>query len=303
MNFKMIKNIAASIVVCSISLSAVAQIPNAGFENWTAATGYDDPNGWGTANSTTAALNVYTVEKETTNVNGGSAAIKLTSKFVSLPPVISLDVPGIAVTGNINVDIASQSFSIDGGFAYTNRPEKLVGFYQYAPQGADEFVIAGFFWKNNGGTIDTIGTFEFTDNGTVTTYTQFEALVDYRSTDTPDSARIVLSSSNPASAVAESELLVDDLSFVSLSVGIQKIDALINGIKVFPNPAKEFVNIEIADDAQHQLNVYDVNGKLVSEEIIANKTAINLNNNKGVHIYSIKNLTTGKVVSGKFIAE
>lgn len=302
MKITTIKSIAATLVVSFFSFSAMAQLPNAGFENWTSGGAYDDPDGWGTPNSTTSLLSVYTVEKETANVNSGSAAIKLTSRFISFPPLVSTDVPGIAVTGNLNIDVNTQAFSIDGGFVVADRPEKLTGYYRYAPQGSDELVIAGFLWKNNGGTVDTIGTFEFINSTAVSSYTLFEAVVDYRSTEIPDSARIILSSSSPTAPVDGSSLLVDDLAFVFSPVSVQNIDALMNGIKVYPNPAKDVATVEINNDAQHQVSVYDVNGRLVREELVTKNVKINLEN-KGIYIYNIKNLTTGKVVSGKLLSE
>ena len=39
------------ILTLTFAVSAKAQnIPNAGFENWTAGFGYEDPNSWGTYN-------------------------------------------------------------------------------------------------------------------------------------------------------------------------------------------------------------------------------------------------------------
>ena len=44
------KSIFTFIAATTISVTAFAQIPNSGFENWTAVSTYSVPNGWGTLN-------------------------------------------------------------------------------------------------------------------------------------------------------------------------------------------------------------------------------------------------------------
>lgn len=41
---------------------AVAQIPNADFENWASMGGYNNPNGWGQLNSGTYITSVETID-------------------------------------------------------------------------------------------------------------------------------------------------------------------------------------------------------------------------------------------------
>ena len=52
--------------------------PNPGFENWTAASGYSNPNGWSTANSQETITGAYNVAKATgANTKSGTYAVEL----------------------------------------------------------------------------------------------------------------------------------------------------------------------------------------------------------------------------------
>ena len=61
-------------------LSAQAQltIPNAGFENWTTAGSYENPDSWDSPNDVTSSLGKIVVEKEATYVHSGSYAAMIT---------------------------------------------------------------------------------------------------------------------------------------------------------------------------------------------------------------------------------
>ena len=52
------------------TLSAFAQIPNNGFENWSSAGSYNNPDSWGNLNSVTSVLSVYTCVKGTPGAVG-----------------------------------------------------------------------------------------------------------------------------------------------------------------------------------------------------------------------------------------
>jgi len=121
-------------------LSLGAQIPNAGFEDWTSMGSYNNPNDWGTLNDVTMIMSTFTCAKGSPG-NPGSSYIKLTSKTVTGMGIV----PGIALTGN--VDIAT--LSLTGGFPYTSRPVSLAGNWQYMAFGSDQGFIAVYLSKWN----------------------------------------------------------------------------------------------------------------------------------------------------------
>jgi len=106
-------------IVCKPSF---AQIPNAGFETWThssAGGGYDTPDNWGTTNSYTTIASTYTCEKGSSGAPSGSNYLVLTTKNCGV------NVPGVAVTGVIN--LVGTTVSISGGIPFSSRPASLKG--------------------------------------------------------------------------------------------------------------------------------------------------------------------------------
>lgn len=199
------------ILCCCLNISAVAlaQIPNANFENWTS-TGfpsYLSPDGWGNLNGPTWLVGVLTCERASgTDAYSGNYAIKLTSKTV-----LGLgDAPGIAVTGSIN----TSSQELNGGFPYTMRPDYLAGYYKYAPVAGDNAEISITLWRWNNGVREDVGEGSLFPATPQSSFMQFMVPISYTSTANPDSARILLVSTNTSNIQVGSELIVDDLEFI-----------------------------------------------------------------------------------------
>lgn len=192
-------------------MMALAQIPNAGFENWHSQgfPAYTEPDSWGTLNGATNLISVYTVEKATAgaDVHSGTAAIKLTTKYISFANATA---PGAAVTGTIN----TNTQELEGGFPYTGRPIKIRGWFKGTPAASDTNRVEVYLFKRQGATQITVGDATFINTANVTTYTQFEATINYYTSDIPDTARIVLWSSAPNNPVQNSVFYVDDLAFI-----------------------------------------------------------------------------------------
>ncbi len=76
--------------------------------------------------------------------------------------------------------------------------------------------------------------------------------------------------------------------------GIEDVENML-GISIYPNPAKDFVQINIEDAISHDLSlqVYDMLGKLIESQIITEQTTqLNIKNlEKGVYILKIGNST------------
>jgi hypothetical protein len=75
---KIIIVVLTSVVTC---VTAIAQIPNDEFENWTNLVACDIPNDWGTLNNMTAPAGVFTCMKGNLGVVG-DRYLKLESKDV-----------------------------------------------------------------------------------------------------------------------------------------------------------------------------------------------------------------------------
>jgi len=68
-------------------------------------------------------------------------------------------------------------------------------------------------------------------------------------------------------------------------------------INLYPNPANNFVTIDLQDERASSINIYSINGQLALSEIINNKNIYKFSVsslNKGVYIYEV--LNAGKVI-------
>ncbi len=252
-----------STLVCSVLLTgaAFAQIPNAGFESWTAHTGYNTPDSWGNLNSVTSLASVYTCEKGTSGAPAGASFIKLTSKTV---PVIGV-APGLAVTGTIN----TTTFSVSGGFPNATRPATFNGQWQYMAFGSDQGHIGIFLskWNMSTNKRDTVA---FTDqalSGMAMSWAPFSINLNYYSGKYPDTAMIILSASG-STPVANSYLWVDSLAFAgSVASGVVTVTNNTLPTTIYPNPASDITNITYYSNqgGNVKISIVDITGKTIKE--------------------------------------
>ncbi len=245
-----------AIAAVTIGTSAHAQIPNAGFENWTSKGSYSNPNSWGCLNDLTSPMSVYTCTKATPGVEG-SSYIKLVSKNVTGVGVV----PGIAVSGTIDMQTMKGT-----GFAYSQRPASFNGSWQYMPFGSSVgFVRVEFTrWDANSGLPVSVGSAYQDLNGMAMSWTTFSMPITYLDPGNPDTCIITLSASGSTPTVND-YLYVDNLSFVGgSSTGIKEATASVS-VRVFPNPVSDKLEIETVELNGKDVNVevFDLLGKKV----------------------------------------
>jgi len=219
-----------------MSCTAMAQIPNASFESWTAATGYSTPDGWGNTNPYTGLSGTYTCEKGTSGAPSGSSFLKLTTKNCGIV------VPGVSVSGTVNV--SGTTVTITGGFPNTTRPATLTGQYQYMSFGtSDKPHVIALLWKWNvaASKRDTVAFVDSALAGMQMSWVPISVNLNYSRGSVPDSAIIILSSSNlpPASgATINSFLYADNLAFAgNVPSGVVTVKNNREETTVYPNPA------------------------------------------------------------------
>jgi len=215
---------------------AYAQIPNAGFENWTSMGPYDTPDHWGNLNQATAASGVFTVAMGTTAPASGLAFVKLTTKSVN-----GIVTPGIIVSGEID----TTTLRPVSGFAFSSKPEKLKGKWQFMGYGTDAATIAAWLtkWNAISQSRDTIATLTTTTTGMLHTWGSFSIPFEYRSSSVPDTAVILISSSGKA-PVKNSFIWVDDLAFDGDAAAVGD-KFLYTGLAIYPNPASTYIRINL----------------------------------------------------------
>ncbi|MCD6010877.1 MAG: Secretion system C-terminal sorting domain [Flavipsychrobacter sp.] len=250
-----------------------AQIPNAGFETWTHSTsggGYDTPDGWGNTNPYTSLASTYTCKKGTTSPSAGSSYLKLTTENCGVV------VPGVAATGNINVTglPSTPTVTITGGFANTSRPATLNGQWQYmAATGTDQAHIIVFLskWNTSTNKRDTVAYTDSALTGMAMSWAPFSINLKYYSGKFPDTALIILSSSNASTTTAAvgSYLWADALAFAgSVPSGVITVNNKVNPTVIFPNPASSNASIFYFSNegGEVKISVVSVDGKTVSTQ-------------------------------------
>ena len=255
----MLKRLLCCMFVLTCASTIAQNIPNPGFENWVQYGGYKDPEGWFTINALTILGGNATVLQATgADAHTGSSAIRLRS--ISIFGQVA---PGIAATGAIN----PTTQSVEGGFAFSQRPLLLSGWYQYAPAGTDTASVGISLtrWNSQTQTTEVIGEGSFSEAASVNEYTRFWIPITYFSTEIPDTASIVMLSSAGENGVPSSTLLIDDLSFeFDYPVSIAGTVKPATTPKLYPMPAGKFCYLDNPDGLFTNLEIYNLTGQLTT---------------------------------------
>jgi hypothetical protein len=180
------------ILLLSCVFSLFAQVPNAGFENWTSGS----PDSWTATNS----LSTPTVTRVTTAHSGSYAAKGEVIQF----PGLSLSYTAVLLAG-----------ATGKGYSYSQRPDAFNGWYQFVPAtgSGDQLSISATLVKGvSHGT--TIAVAASSIASAASTYKQFSIPMFYASPDSPDTCVIMIQITGSAGlAHVGSYFILDDLSF------------------------------------------------------------------------------------------
>ncbi|HZG01292.1 MAG TPA: PCMD domain-containing protein [Chitinophagales bacterium] len=252
---------------------AHAQVPNGGFEIWQTPTGasYMEPQSWTTSNGPLSDLPVpapANVTQETTTVAEGTSAVKLTTSSILGG---AAQASGAISSGNITYDPINTTLTFDGGFAFTDRPGSLTGMLKYTPVGGDTAHIWIVLTRWNAGMRDTIAMGSVLHAAATATYVPFGVVLNYMSTEEPDTALIVALSSKRIvilGGAPGSTLWLDDLA-LEFGASVEGINN-VKSINAYPNPANDRLVIEAAADEYTEARVFDMTGRLVNTLPIEN---------------------------------
>lgn len=275
------------LVVVSVFLFAnpilSQQVPNGNFESWYNESNYQNPTNWDTPNSTTGSLNIFTVTKETSIVQNGTASAKIQSKSIFGTPI-----PGLITLGDFNVNIGNFQSSIVGGFPFNFKPNVLKGYYQYEPVFGDQAFIGVILLRQNGNLWDTIASGNFKPSSTVLNWTQFSININYSNNQlTPTHLNIIILSSDKDYPQPNSILYIDNLTF-EYNNNINS--ELINNPTIETNKNQLLIkNIQ----KPYIVEIYDITGKLIIKENITSERIYSLKNNS-IYIVHLKNNTFSK---------
>jgi hypothetical protein len=252
------------IVLLLLSAKMMAQIPNSGFETWSAG----EPTGWVTWN-----VGTNLPITQTSDAHGGSLALQGTTLSINYPAGVSTD------------------------FSISSRYSSLKGWYKYSPVGGDTLYIHAIFLKGTTGVAFT----QFFTSGSVSSYTQFTSPMTYVSSEVPDSAYIeIIMIPSGGTYHAGSTFKIDDLSFGPVT-DVQELFSTNPTVFVllqnYPNPFNPATTISFSLPSKSfvSLKVFDLIGRevasIVSGEMSAGNHTKQWNANNlpsGVYFYRLQ---------------
>ncbi len=248
------------------STTSFAQLPNGGFENWSAGS----PVGWVTDNESQDTTII-----QTKDAHSGTYAVE----------------------GRV-VAVGGSGFSplLTAVFAISNRPSNLTGYIKFNRGGTDTLIIAAFL-LNDTSTV-AFGTQTITNN--ITSYTQLQIPLNYFSNAVPDSGAVTIQvrpyfGSNVGTAFYADDFSFTGISFVEASAGNSLPGTYTLG-QNYPNPFNPATQItfSIARAGFVTLKVYDMLGRevatLVNQELAQSSYSIPWNAAgvpSGVYFYKL----------------
>ena len=289
--------------LATITLNAQV-IENAGFEQWeNLANGNPEPVDWSSTQSadpqTLANLAPQVLFKDSINPHSGNYSLRLKNVFVALANIVS---NGIATNGRIHAD-----FNPALGYVYTDvadskwntpcttRPDSIVGYYKYVPQGADITSVQALLHIGAGKIPDPnstgwVGMAKFeSPNENISDWTRFSAPFVYFNNDNPEYILFNISAGDSTGAVAGSEGWYDDLELVYNVTGLDEsmANALLN---VYSTDKTIVVDMrKFGAGEVFNLEVYNVAGQLIlSDQAISGYTKELKIKTAGIYICTLR---------------
>jgi hypothetical protein len=270
--FTLLITILAALLVVKIAPAQNA-IPNNDFENWTG----NNPNSWDTSNENILGLNFICVTREATNPQNGQYSAKIQSVSQNIIFVGTVTMPGIMTLGNVVIDIANQTGTVEGGVPVSGYPKFLKGYYKYQPTGVDSCIVGIGLTRWNGLNRDTIAYAYTKFGGNVTQWQQFTLPIEYETFVEPDTMNIMFVSSDILSGTINggSTLRVDNLWLEYSEVAISNID-FDKRVYVYEVGDGNSVVVNSGEDKIQRILLYNINGHLLKSKSDCNNKECNI---------------------------
>jgi hypothetical protein len=289
------KNFTLSIILVSCYFgSAIAQIPNGDFEDWTDFGSYENPDSWITSNDQDGS-GTETV-KLTEDAFSGISAARLENEE---------DDNGNVVVATL---ISGNTLSGKTGFAYSQRPAFLQGYYMYKPKNGNDscYIIVRLTHFNTvSQSTETIGTAVFSSADESEEYLLFSSAINYSSPTDPDTATIEIRAGKFSGGNEGSRLYVDALTFEDAATGVSQPATSFTQPLIFPNPAQDVIGINTSINTSAILTITDPvsNKVLKSLPVTGHHQQFSLGDLlPGVYIYRLIN-ERSNVGSGKLVIQ
>lgn len=293
------KNVVIIILVLLFCKLSAQQ--NGGFEDWTPEFNYENPDEWQTMNLlnlTTPPNPISSFKAVGIDKHSGNYALKIKSVHIVNNPTPGMvpDTFGCAFKGKITM----SPVTFNAGYPYANRPEKLEFYAKYSPVGNDTAYTEVLLKRWTDTLTDTIAVGKLSMSAS-NIFNHYEVSLTYFKDELPDSAVIVFySSRDTLTARVGSTLYVDDVSF-SGWVGMNE-NKKPDKVTVFPNPAKEQINIRTTLKDAHNIRLVNGLGAEVDVYSIENQS-VSFDVGvfpEGTYFYEMRNKRNQVLDTGKF---
>jgi hypothetical protein len=219
--------------VFTISLTVFSQIPNPGFEQWSAG----NPDNWFTSNLPPFGVPI-------TQVSPGRSG-----SWAARGEVITI------TTGDTLIPLLSAGIA-GGGFPVTEKYTQLNGYYKFSPIGDDIILIGVLMYKGN----ISVGSGTNLISALATNFTTFSVPISYNSGEIPDKCiiQIAITNSNPIFHPG-SYFIMDDLSLSNpTTIGDQSLASIPEAYEMFqnyPNPFNPVTHIRYGIPTASEVNI------------------------------------------------
>lgn len=277
-----------SIFIIFTAFTCSAQA-NLDFEKWAINyNGIDEAKNWLNTSDASKYDAPTTMFKEVDNPANGLASVKLTTEYWQVGAEYSLD----TLIGSL----IQQS-------QYSKRPKSFEFKFKASPQLGDAILVGVQLTKTIDDSMMVLGEGFFTSNQIQENWITKKIEIEYYSGYSPDNINIIaLSSANAALkngsdgyAKIGSTLYLDNLK---LNVEKEEVKKQEYYIHVFPNPAKEYINVETNSPDNQQIEIYTLSGKLLLKTSFNHHSKIDISGlSSGTYLYKVVNPFSGKITA------
>lgn len=257
------------IILGTRAARAQAPIPNGDFEEWS----NGSPVGW-TTDDTTIATQSFLPITQTSDAENGSSAMKGTVTGVGFGGMNVAQIPPLLISGKI-------SGNDTGGFAYSDHPNSITGFYKFSPVGEDSILIIVVFKKHGAG----IGGGSGYLAKATSSYTAFTIPINWSSSDAPDTAMISISiPAYGGTSNVGTTMEIDNLAFSNGTNSVGASAAIPLSLDNFPNPllgaSATSIAYSLSEAGYTTLTLYDMEGRAI-------KTCVQEFESAGPHLVTV----------------
>jgi len=281
-----------SLILLAVQFAmAQTTVPNGDFENWTDQ--YHIQN-WDGLNYDGGFINFHTFQR-TDDAHSGNYAAQVQTIDNSIVGIL----PGIAFTGNIDINPSTFEYTFNVGVPVQGRPSGLNGFFKYSPSGGDSMaIVVGMFrWNQEENDLDSIGGGFFYTSGAVNNYTSFTIPIQYFFPDVEADTMYVMMFSSLDAYHAGSTLKVDDLtlSYGTIGIGEQTVSPCCS---IFPNPSSGYLQVKYPGyNRQSRLVISDLTGRTMLDRTFCSEFNTNLPCEMIDGIYFVRIIQAGITVN------